>query len=161
MCVFIPLRCISPGCGIVGSYVNSLRQYFGHLMQRTDYWKRPWCWERLKTGGEGDDRGWDGWMASPTHWMWVWVNSRSWWWTGRPDVLQSVGSQRVRHDWATEVKIYIFCHFYKVLIIFTLDIVFHLMSLFSPPGPSISHILSSLSPFYPLYRKLCRGQNFL
>ena len=67
-------------------------------------WKRPWCWERLKAGGEGDDRGWDGWMASPTQWTWVWVNSRSWWWTGRPGMLQSMGSQRVRHDWATELS---------------------------------------------------------
>ena len=58
-------------------------------------WKRPWCWERLKVGGEGDDRGWDGWMASPTQWTWVWVNSRSWWWTGRPGVLHFMGSQRV------------------------------------------------------------------
>ena len=66
--------------------------------------KRPWCWERLKAGGEGDDRGWDGWMASPTQWAWVWVNSGSWGWTGRPGVLQSMGSQRVRHDWATELK---------------------------------------------------------
>ena len=48
------------------------------------HWKRPWCWESLKTGREGDDRGWDGWMASPTQWTWVWVNSGSWWWTGRP-----------------------------------------------------------------------------
>ena len=53
-----------------------------------------WCWERLKAGGEGDDSGWDGWMASPTWWTWVWVNSRSWWWTGRSGVLRSVGSQR-------------------------------------------------------------------
>ena len=65
--------------------------------------KRPWCWERLKAGGEGGDRGWDGWIASPTQWTWVWVNSENWWWTGRPDVLQSMGSQRVRHDWATEL----------------------------------------------------------
>ena len=64
--------------------------------------KRPWCWERLKRGGEGDDRGWDGWIASPTQWTWVWVNSRSWWWTGRPGVLQSMRSQRVRHNWMTE-----------------------------------------------------------
>ena len=62
-------------------------------------WERPWCWERLKAGGAGDDRGWDGWMASPTGWTWVWVDSRSWWWTGRPSVLQFMGSQRVRHDW--------------------------------------------------------------
>ena len=66
--------------------------------------KRLWCWGRLKAGGEGDDRGWDGWIASPTQWTWVWVNSGSWWWTGRPGVLQSMGSQRVRHDWATELK---------------------------------------------------------
>ena len=74
------------------------------------YWKSPWCWERLKTGGEGDDRGWDGWMASPTQWTWVWVNSGSWWWTGRPGVLQSMGSQRVRHDWATEMNWTKQCH---------------------------------------------------
>ena len=66
--------------------------------------QRPWCWERLKAGGEGDNRGWDGWMASPTCWTWVWVSSRSWWWTGRPDVLQSMGLQRVGHDWATELN---------------------------------------------------------
>ena len=64
--------------------------------------KRPWCWERLKAGGEGFDRGWDGWMVLPTQWTWVWVNSRSWWWTGKPGVLQSMGSQRVGHDWATD-----------------------------------------------------------
>ena len=67
------------------------------------YWKRSWCWERLKAG-EGDDRGWDGWTASSTWWTWVWVNSRSWWWTGRPGVLQSMGSQRVGHDWETELN---------------------------------------------------------
>ena len=66
--------------------------------------KRPWCWERLRAGGEGDDRGWDGWMASPTQRTWVWVNSRSWWWTGRPGMLQSMGFQRVGHDWATKVN---------------------------------------------------------
>ena len=66
------------------------------------HWERPWFWERLKPGREGDDRGWDGWMASPTQWTWVWVNSGSWWWTGRPGVLQSMGSQIVRHDWATK-----------------------------------------------------------
>ena len=69
--------------------------------------KRTWCWERLRVGGEGDDRGWDGWMASPTQWTWVWVDSGSWWWTGRPGVLQSTGSQRVRHTWATELSVYI------------------------------------------------------
>ena len=68
------------------------------------YWKRPWCWEGLGAGGEGDERGWDGWMASPTRCVWVWVNSGSWWWTGRPGVLQFMGSQRVGHDWATELN---------------------------------------------------------
>ena len=67
------------------------------------YWKRPWCWERLKAGGEGDDRGWDCWMASPTQWTWVCVNSRSWWWTGKPGVLRFMGSQRVWHDWSNEL----------------------------------------------------------
>ena len=64
--------------------------------------KKPWCWERLRAGGEGADRGWDGWMASPTVWTWVWVNSRSWWRTGKPGMLQSMGSQRLGHDWVTE-----------------------------------------------------------
>ena len=67
--------------------------------------KKPWCWERLRAGGEGDDRGWDGWMASPTQWTWVWVNSGSWWWTGRPGVLQSMGSQSVGHDWVIEQQL--------------------------------------------------------
>ena len=62
--------------------------------------ERPWCWKRLKAGGRGDDRGWDGWMASPTWWTWVWVSSRRWWWTGKPGMVQSVGLQRVGHDWA-------------------------------------------------------------
>ena len=66
--------------------------------------KRPWCWERLRAGREGYDRGWNDWMASPTKWTWVWVNSGSWWWTGRPGVLRFMGSQRVRHDWATELN---------------------------------------------------------
>ena len=66
------------------------------------HWKRPWCWERLKAGGEGGNRGWDGWMVSPTRWTWVWASSGSWWWTGKPGVLQSIGSQRIRHDGATE-----------------------------------------------------------
>ena len=73
------------------------------------HWKRPWCWEGLGAGGERDNRGWDGWMASPTRCTWVWVNSRSWWWTGMPGMLWFMGSQRVRHDWATELNC---CEFY-------------------------------------------------
>ena len=74
------------------------------LCEELTHWKRPWCWEGLGAGGEGDDRGWDGWMASPTRWTWVWVNPGSWWWTGRPGVLQFMELQRVRHDWATELN---------------------------------------------------------
>ena len=65
---------------------------------------KDWSWEELGAGGEGDNRGWDGWMASWTRWTWVWVNSESWWWTGRPGVLRFMGLQRVRHDWATELN---------------------------------------------------------
>ena len=67
------------------------------------HWKRPWFWERLKMGGEGDYRGWDGWMASWRWWMWVWVGTGNWWWTGKTGVLQFIGSQRVGHDWVTEL----------------------------------------------------------
>ena len=67
-------------------------------------WKRPWCWERLKVGGEGDDRAWDGWMESRTRWTWVWASSQNWGWTGKPGMLQSMGSQRIRQDWATELN---------------------------------------------------------
>ena len=68
------------------------------------HWNRPWCWERLRAGGEADDRGWGGWMASPTQWTLVWVDSGSWWWTGRPGVLHFTWSQRVGHSWATELN---------------------------------------------------------
>ena len=96
------LKEISPEYSLKGLMLKL--QYFGHLMWRTDSLeKRPWCWERLKSR-EGDDRGWDGWMASLTWWTWVSVYSGSWWWTGRPGVLQLMGSQRVRHDWATELN---------------------------------------------------------
>ena len=65
--------------------------------------KIPWCWEWLKVG-EVDERGWDGWMASPTQRTWVWVNSGSWWWTGSPGMLQSLGMQRVGLNWVTELN---------------------------------------------------------
>ena len=95
------LKEISPEYSLEGLMLKVKLQYFGYLMR--SHWKRPWCWERLKVGGEGDDRGWDGWMASPTRWTWFWVSSRSWWWIGKPGMLQSMGLQRVRHDWATEL----------------------------------------------------------
>ena len=68
------------------------------------HWKSLWCCEGLGAGGEGDDRGWDGWMASLTRWTWVWVNSGSWWWTGRPGMLRFMGSQGVGHNWTTEMN---------------------------------------------------------
>ena len=79
------------------------------------HWKRHWCWERLKAGGEGDDRGWDGWMASLTWWTWVWASPGSWWWSGKPGVLQCMESQRVGHDWVTELNW--ITYFKKLLII--------------------------------------------
>ena len=97
------LKEISPEYSLEELMLKLKLQYFGHLMQRAD-WKRPWCWERLRVGENGNDRGWDGWMASPTQWTWVWVSSRSWWRTGRPDMLQSMASQRVGHNWTTELN---------------------------------------------------------
>ena len=95
------LQEISPGCSLEGLTLKLKLQY---SCKEMTHLKRPWCWERLRAGGEGDDRGWDGWMASLTQWTWVWVNSGSWWWIGRPGMLWFVGSQRVGHDWATELN---------------------------------------------------------
>ena len=113
------LKEISPGCSQKDWCWSWNSNTLATSCKELAHWKRPWCWERLRAGGEGDDRGWDGWMASPTQWTWVWVDSVSWWWTGRPGVLQSMG-QRVRHDWATEliehcifIKI---CHSKKFLV---------------------------------------------
>ena len=85
-------------------------QYFGHLMWWADSFEKSWCWERLKAGGDGDDRGWDGWMASLTQWTQVWVDSRSSWWTGKPGMLQSMRSQRIVHDWMTELNSTVSAH---------------------------------------------------
>ena len=100
------LKEISPEYSLEGLMLKLKLQYFGHLMHRMTHWKRPWCWERLKAGGEGDDRGWDGWLASLTRWTWVRASSGSWWWTGKPAVLQSMESHRVRHNWMNELKFY-------------------------------------------------------
>ena len=100
----IILKKISPEYSLEGLMLKLKLQYSGHLRWRTDSFGKPWCWERLKARGEGDGRGWDGWMASLTQRTWVWVSSRSWWWTGKPGMLQSMGSQRAGHDWATELN---------------------------------------------------------
>ena len=93
------LKEISPGYSLEGLTLKLKLQTLATWWKELTHLKRPWCWERLMVGGEGDNRGWDGWKASPTQWTWVWVDSGSWWWTGRPGVLQSMRSQRVRHDW--------------------------------------------------------------
>ena len=95
---------ISPGCSLEGLMLKLKLQYLGHLMQRADSCEKTLMQGKIEGRGEGDDRGWDGWMASSTRWTWVWVNSRSWWWTGRPGVRWFMGSQRVRHDWTTELN---------------------------------------------------------
>ena len=113
---------------------NTLATWCKELTQ----WKRLWRWERLKAGGEGDDRGWDGWMASLTRWTWVWASSRSWWWTGRPGVLRFMGLQRVRHNWATEQQ------WYQIPIIEKISnsyiLIFYIKKLFSQRQPCLEHI---------------------
>ena len=97
------LKEISPDYSLEGlmmKFSNTLATWFEELT----HLKRPWCLGRLMVGGEGDDRGWDGWMVSSTQWTWVWVNSGSLWWTGRPGMLQSMESQKAGHDWATELN---------------------------------------------------------
>ena len=97
------LKGINPEYSLEGLTLKLKLQYFGHLMQRTDSLEKTLRRERLKVGREGDDRGWDGWMASPTQWTWIWVGSRSWCWTGKPGMLQSMVLQRVVHNWVTEL----------------------------------------------------------
>ena len=99
------LKEINPEYSLEGLMLKLNLQYLAIWWEELTHWKRPWCWERLKVGGEGDDRGRYGWMASPTQWTWVWASSRRWWRTGRPGVLQSMGSQRVGPDWATEINL--------------------------------------------------------
>ena len=108
------LKEISPECSLEVLLLKLKLQYFGHLMQRGDSFEKMTHFlmlgrRRLRAGGEGDDRGWNGWMASPTQWTWVWMDSGSWWWTGRPGVLQFTGLQRVGHNWATELNWFTSC----------------------------------------------------
>ena len=97
------LKEISPGCSLEGLMLKLKMQYLGHLMWKSDSFERTLMLGKI-AGREGDDRGWDGWMASPTQWTWVWVNSGSWLWIGRTGVLRFMGSQRVSHDWTTELS---------------------------------------------------------
>ena len=97
------LKEISPEYSLKVLMLKLKLHYFGHLMWKTDSLEKTVIWERLKAGGEGDNRRRDGWMTSSTQWTWVWVSSGSWWWTGRPGVLQFMGSLGVRHVWVTEL----------------------------------------------------------
>ena len=98
------LKAISPGCSLEGMMLKLKLQYFGHLMRRVDSLEKTLMLGGIGGRKRGDDRGWDGWMASPTQWTWVWVNSGSWWLTGRPGVLRFMGSQRVRRNWVIELN---------------------------------------------------------
>ena len=98
------LKEMIPGISLEGMMLKLNSNTLTTSCEELTHWKRLWCWEELAAGGEGDDQGWDGWMASRTGWTWVWVNSGIWWRTGRPGVLRFMGSQRVGHDWATELN---------------------------------------------------------
>ena len=93
------LKETNPEYSLEGLMLKLKLRYFDRCEEPT-HWKRPWCWERLRAGGEGDDRGWDDWMASLTHWAWIWASSGRWWRTGKPGVLQSTSSQRVGYKLA-------------------------------------------------------------
>ena len=98
------LKEISPGCSLVGLMLKLNSSTLATWCEELTQLKKPWCWARLRAGGEGDNRGWDSWISSLTQWTWVGVNSGSWWWTGRPGVLRFMGLQRAGHDWATELN---------------------------------------------------------
>ena len=110
------LKEISLGCSFEGLMLKLKLQYFSTWCKELTHWKRLWCWERLRAGGEGDNRGWDSWMTSPTQWTWISANSGCWWWPGKPGVLQSTGSQRVRHDWATELNWWLIANIFRNLL---------------------------------------------
>ena len=98
------LKEISPEYSLKGLILKLRIQSLATWCEELTHCKRHWCWEKLKAGGEGDDRGWDDGMASLTQWTWVWANARNWWWTGKPGMLQSMGMQRVGHYWETELN---------------------------------------------------------
>ena len=117
------LKEISPGCSLEGLRLKlKLHLKWPKSGEELTHLKRPWCWKRLRAGGEGDDRGWDGWMASLTQWTWVWVDSGSWWWTGRPGVLQFMGHKELdMTEWLnwTETHVIILTGFQSSLKIIT------------------------------------------
>ena len=98
------MLCLRKGLNDMYLSIFTFIKHLAISCEELTHWKRLWWWEGLGAGGEGDNPGWDGWMASLTRWTWVWVNSGSWWWTGRPGMLQFMGLQRVGHDWVTELN---------------------------------------------------------
>ena len=106
------LKEISPEYTLEGLMLSWNSNTLATWYEELTHWKRPWFWPRLKAEGEGDDRTWDGWMASPTQWTWVWASSGIWWRTGKTGVLQSMGSQRVGHNWVAELN---WSRFYQLL----------------------------------------------
>ena len=121
------LKEISPGCSLEGLMLKLKLQCFGHLMQRADSLEKTLMLGKIEGERRRGPRGWDGWMASPTQWMWVWASSGRWWRTGRPGVLQSMRLQRVRHDWLTELSrfwfltfsFYLMNHFWNTYPVFS------------------------------------------
>ena len=148
------LKDISPEYSLQGLMLKLKLQYFGHLIQRNDYWKRLWYWERLKAGWEGDDRGWDGSVASPTRCTWIWVSSGSWWRTGKPGMLQSLGSQRVRHNWATELNVtIIYQNTYNKNTKY-IRVIFNSSLFLTSPLKSLSQTTVSSSSFFYIFLKI-------
>ena len=132
--------CWSQNCNALATWSEELT----HL-------ERPWCWEWLKAGGEGDNRGWDGWMASPSQWTWVWVSSRRWWWTGKLGVLQSMGSQRVGHDWVNELILNWYWYYIP-------DIFLSVFSYFSMTYKNVTEICKCISKPTSLLTNLLEGK---
>ena len=97
------LKVIRPEYSLEGLMLKLKLQTFATWCEELTHWKRPWCWAGLKAGGEGDDTGWDGWMASLILWTWIWACSGSWWWAGKP-ACHSPRGRRVRHSWAAELN---------------------------------------------------------
>ena len=115
------LKEVSPKYSLEGLILKLKLLYLGHLMRRADSFEKTLMLWKIEGGRKRGWRGWDGWMASLTQWTWVWVNSGSWWWTGRPGVLQSMMSQRVGHNWVTELNFYV-CNAYCSFITYKLKI---------------------------------------
>ena len=114
------LKEINPEYSLEGLMLKLNSNTLATWCKEPTHWKRPWCWERLRAGGEGDNRGWDNWMASLTQWTWVWANSRRRWRPGKPGVLQFMGLQRVGHDLATEQHLHNKFLFYSSFLSFFL-----------------------------------------